>query len=378
MYHRRGFTIVELLVVIAIIGILIAILLPAVQAVRATARQMQCANNLRQIGVAMHAYHDALGGYPLNMTSGWESGGECLSGYYSWLAQLLPFLEQNPLAETIDFNVSMADGCDDPFAALISEDHPNAKAAATVIPTYLCPSEVYNLESGTVVGSANPAPDSYAANAGWPSTATGYEGERPMPGKYNGFITMALADPWAARQVPWHGYRAVRSADITDGLSQTAAVAERIVVQGTTLTEVTAFMRRDPRAQSFHMPGFSLNAPGSVSGARTLPQMIAASLLNPHGNPRYSLYQGRAWISGWPLTAPTYMHVFKPNTFNMHLQGGELTGDNLISPSSYHDGGVNVLMGDGSVSFVSEAVEHEVWWTIGSRNDGRFFDSQSL
>jgi len=371
MLHRKAFTIIELLVVIAIIGVLTAILLPAVLAARGMVRRIQCASNLRQIGIAMHAYHDVKGGYPVNITSAWKSEGRCLSGYYSWLAQLLPFVEQAQLATDIDFHVAMADTCNDPFSATISQGHPNARAAATRISVFLCPAEV-NAGESSAMGSAMPAPDSYAGNAGWPSTATGFDGERPMPGKHNGLISLALGDPLAELKVPWHLHRAVRARDVTDGLSNTAAAAERIVVQGSNLDELLAFLIREPRVRSFHLLGRSLAQPGPTSGARTLGQMVASSRLNPHDNPVYSVYQGRSWISGWPLTSPTYMHVFTPNTLSMHLHGGELTGDNLVTPSSYHEGGVNVLMADGSVRFVHDEIDQHVWWAMGSRNDGRY------
>lgn len=360
MQRSRGFSLVELLVVIAIIGILVAILLPAVQAARAAARRTGCTNNLHQIGVAMANYHDTLRSYPLSMTSGGGAtpGGGTRSGHFSWLAQLLPFVEEGPLFRSIDFNITMADQPDEPLDGLIGADHPNAAAAATQVSVYLCPSDGA-IDDNTVMGTANPAGDNYAANAGWPSYATGFEGERPYPGKYNGFIPIASMRPGSP--VPWHPHGPVRARHVTDGLSRTAAVAERLIQRAGSVAEIRASRKE---LQSYHL----------TESVRTLPQMLTASRLNPHTDLPHSAFQGRSWISGWTLTSPTYMHVFTPNTFNMHLHGGEVTGDNLVSPSSNHDGGVHVLMGDGHVRFVTDDIDQYVWWGMGSRNDGRVFD----
>ena len=78
--------------------------------------------------------------------------------------------------------------------------------------------------------------------------------------------------------------------------------------------------------------------------------------------------QGRAWISGWAYTAPLYMHVFPINSFNGYLADGQFNGENIVTPSSGHAGGVHVLMGDGSVHFVDDHVDMGIWWAIGSRH----------
>lgn len=123
---RRGFTLIELLVVVAIVGVLIALLLPAVQAAREAARHVSCCNNLRQIGIALHAYHEVHESFP-------PGGIERRSARYpqgrqlAWSVFLLPHLEQRSLYETLDLSRAF--------------DAPeNAQAAARVIPTYLCPS----------------------------------------------------------------------------------------------------------------------------------------------------------------------------------------------------------------------------------------------
>ncbi|MFW6169276.1 MAG: DUF1559 domain-containing protein [Planctomycetota bacterium] len=130
---RPAFTLVELLVVIAIIGILVALLLPAVQAAREAARRASCQNNLRQIGIGLHHYHDALSSFPigsLEMRYLRNPDGSLRHPngvQMAWSALLLPFVEQKPLHDMIDFSK----GYDSPE---------NAEAAAQVLPLYICPS----------------------------------------------------------------------------------------------------------------------------------------------------------------------------------------------------------------------------------------------
>ncbi len=351
-----GFTLVELLVVIAIIGILVGLLLPAVQAAREAARRMQCSNNLKQLGLAMHNYHDTHKVFPLNMAGGGQNGGAtCTSGFYSWLTYLLPQIEQGNLYNQINFSVEMADAgsCHNVFDASISSSHVNAAAASTIISTFLCPSDPGGHSNAVVMGSSNPASDNYAGNAGWPSWSEGLAGERRAPNApYNGVISLGTP----AVNVPWHPRRGIRFADVTDGLSNTTAISERLIMQA---QDLDAIRNADPRILSHH----------TTENARTQAE-IAANCELAHRDLFHSAFQGRAWISGWTLTAPTFMHIYSPNSHNCHYHGGEGTGDNIITPSSYHTGGVNVAMGDGSIHFVSDSIDQRLWWLLGARNDG--------
>lgn len=354
---QAGFTLVELLVVIAIIGILVGLLLPAVQAARESARRMQCSNNLKQLGLALHNYHDAHKVFPLNMAGGGVRGGaNCTSGFYSWLTYILPQIEQANIYNTIDFNIEMADSgtCHNVFAASISESHANAAAARSIVPTFLCPSDPAGHANAAAMGTANPASDSYAGNAGWPSWSTGIAGERSAPNApYNGIISMATP----AVDVPWHPSRGIRFGDVTDGLTHTTAISERLIIQAQSVFEVRG---EDPRALSHH----STERPRSQAG-------IARNCELSHRDLFHSIFQGRAWISGWTLTSPTFMHIYGPNSWNCHFHGGEGTGDNVVTPSSNHTGGVNLAMCDGSIHFVSDSIDQQVWWLLGSRNDGQ-------
>lgn len=363
---RAAFTLVELLVVMAIIGILVSLLLPAVQSIRATARRTECSNNLRQISIAVHAYHSALRRFPENQigpgvpvtsptsASVFESRtlqttGDYTTGYYSWLVPLLPHIEQDNVHRLFDMSLNNGDG----NSYRVSIDHHNAEAVSTIIGTYLCPSDIPNEENDVILGSANPAPGSYVANAGWPSYATGFDGERATPGKYNGVI--ALVHP--SNPVSWHGRSRVSMKHVTDGTSTTALISERVIQQG---NSADAIDQGDPRTRSLHI----------LERYETLSEIVD-QMSSSHAHVFESAHIGRSWSSGSPLVAPTYMHVQPPNSVMGHYNTSMDEGDFVVTAGSEHVDGVNLGMVDGSVRFVTDSVAYEVWWAIGGRDDGR-------
>jgi len=183
---RRGFTIVELLVVIAIIGILVAMLLPAVQAARASARRTECRNNLKQIGLATHNYHDTLGSFPI--ASHWAPGGTLFSA----LTAVLPYHEQSSLYLQYDRNAASY--------SVFNED-----VISQRVSVYLCPSMVLRRTvPAQSCGEANRAPGSYAVCTG---TQSGFGRE------HDGAIVPHYAGPT--------GFQS-----ISDGTSNTFLVGE--------------------------------------------------------------------------------------------------------------------------------------------------------
>lgn len=356
--RRAAFTLVELLVVIAIIGVLVALLLPAIQAAREAARRAQCANNLKQIGIALHNYHDANKQFPTQTTGSKPTDdGGCGDGFYSWMVPLLPQLEETALYESIDRTVGMMDQCNlespaDYHDLTISAEHPNARAAATVVATFLCPSD--SSESTSVLGTANPAPANYTGNVGWLVNTTGADGRSPATEHTNGFFGLdnpKERDPWQLAKV------SIRS--FTDGLSHTAAVSERRITSARSMVELASM----PVAlHSF--------CGGSAGVKRSLPnwQSYCGSVSLP--DPVYSVPLGRSWISGWSAVGNTYMHVMPIGERSCHLLGGEDDGGNAVTPSSQHPGGINLLMGDGRVEFTSESIDLRLWWSRGSRDGG--------
>ena len=345
-----GFTLVELLVVIAVIGILIAMLIPAVQAVRSAARRTHCSNNMHQIAIAIHHYDDAHKRFPVNQVGpGLDNGsGGFESGYYSWLVPILPYIEESPVF--YKFHIGLNNGDGDGYQ--VSSSHPNAEAVSSRISTYLCPSDDADYDN-TVMGSANPASGSYVGNAGWPSLATGFNGERPTPGRFNGVI--ALHHP--SIEINWHQSR-IRFRSLKDGAAYTAMISERLIQTGST---VGTIREGDRRLQSLHI----------LSRSETLSE-IDQQMQSSHTHVFESAHIGRSWSSGWPLAGPTYMHVKTPNTLIGHYSSSVEEGDFVITPSSNHGGGVNIAMADGSVHFAPNGVDPQVWRAIGSRDDGNY------
>lgn len=366
-HKREAFTLIELLVVIAIIAVLISLLLPAVQSAREAARRVQCVNNLKQIGLALHNYQDANGVFPMTTTAaGTGPGGVCTSGLFSWHAAILPQLEQTAAANALNFSIGSTDNCGRGNLydlATISATHPNATVARTIITTYLCPSDTFELPD--TMGSARPAPQNYAGNAGWtPDTSGPQAGSRI--GKHNGFI--GLVNP--VRRIDWHT-GPVGIQQITDGTSNTAAVAERRIARSTTTaTSLSARFVEPKQTSSF--------CAGSSGTSRTLGAWIPLCNSITSADPAWTVYHGRSWLSGWSRSGTIYMHVMPVNERNCHLYGGEDDGNNLITSSSMHPGGVNVLFGDGSVRFLKSTVNNAVWWAIGSRNGGEVLSSDAL
>lgn len=349
--NRNGFTLVELLVVIAIIGILIGMLLPAVQKVRSAARRITCSNNLRQVALSIHNHDSALSRFPVNQVGPGRAvaGGGYGTGFYSWMVPLLPHIEQGNVYDRLDLSVNNGDG----NSYKISDSHPNAEAVSTHIESYRCPADTTIADNSIILGSANPAHGNYVANAGWPSYATGFSGERSTPGAFNGVIP--LVHP--SRNVAWHDDPRVGMESVFDGTSNTAMLSERLIQLGTRAAEIR---EGDERLRSLHILE-------RYEALLDIVQQMASS----HAHTFQSAHIGRSWSSGSPLVAPTYMHVQPPNSVIGHYSTSIDEGDFVITPGSHHEGGANVAMVDGSVHFVADTIDNEVWWAVGSRDDGR-------
>lgn len=364
-----GFTLIELLVVIAIIGILVGMLLPAVQTVREAARRTQCLNNMKQLAIAVQNYESAFQAFPVNQIGPGVtvSPSKVGTGYYSWIVWILPYIEQGNLYDSLDTSFNMSSnvvpgGSHSPMSVQIDTTHPNAAVAGTPVASLLCPSDLINHSNAALLGSANPASGSYAANLGWPSSVTGYDGERSVPGRFNGVIP--IRSPRSP--ITWHPQGKQSSRDLVDGSSNTGIISERLVQTGQTIAEIQA---SDRRIKSHHV----------TRSPRTLPQLEALCGPPTHTDAPYSAFVGRAWILGWAPAGNMYLHLKAPNTNNGHFTGvsasSEIQGDFIVSPSSRHPGGVNIAFADGSARFLTNTIDLRTWWALGSRDGGDLLGS---
>ncbi len=326
--RRQGFTLVELLVVIAIIGILVGLLLPAVQAAREAARRVQCANRLRQLGLALHNYNGAANMFP---NAGWP--GTVYPIDYSPLAKLLPYCEQANLENLIDFSIDMGHvGRDDLPVAL-------RPAAATVVPIFLCPSDpelpVHSaqLPSGATIPVAGA---NYAMNQG-----SGLDGVlNPGFGATDGLC--------------WVGAR-VRLASIRDGTSHTLVFTESL---------------RGPCDE----PPLSPPPDVQLYRARTTVTLELATASEAGGLgallPSVTGWDGTRlsyWLRGCSPAGPLLNGRFTPNSPLPDLIGGSAR---ISTARSHHPGGVYACFCDGSVRFVPETVERSIWHALWPRAGG--------
>ena len=307
MRRRRGFTLIELLVVIAIISVLIGLLLPAVQKVREAAARAQCKNNLRQIGLALHAYHDRMNGFPpayfSNLTPGTQPSapdGDCtwneIGPGWGWGAYLLNDLEQNNLFQQIRFDLDI-------------KDPANAAARALTLKVYVCPSE--------------PRPDPFTVTAagGGSLVVVAHSSYVGMNGAPNGVTSDAYDNNGAFLR----NMRFLMK-DITDGLSNTLFIGERCTAMSNT-TWV-----------------------GAVPGA-IVPDLkysdLGDQLANAEGDPALVLAHGST----------------------SHLPNNPLVMD-ADATSSFHIQGVNFLFGDASVQSINSSIDPFVYQALCTRNGG--------
>lgn len=360
---RTGFTLVELLVVIAIVGVMAALLLPAIQSAREAARRMQCQSNMRQIGVALHGYHQIHGSFPFSSVGLDNRDGICGSGFYSWMSMLLPQIEQSNAHRGVDFNVGLAGRCDYGNSAeyayyQIPIEHVNAKAAATSIAVYVCPSESNARQKKSDMGQT--APSNYAGNIGWPKFSS-HPDFGPRVEKQNGII--GLVNP--SIDEPWHNPQ-ISMNDVTDGLSNTIAVSERVISSFVPINGVFGGLYAPSGT-----PEKQLSFCGGAETARKLDRWASYCQSVTHGDVNYSQFHGRSWMSGWTFVGNHFMAVLPINGRSCHMYGGEDDGNNMVTPSSYHLGGVNMLRGDGSVDVVHDSVDLKTWWALGGASEGQ-------
>ncbi len=343
---RRGFTLIELLVVIAIIGVLIALLLPAVQAAREAARRSQCTNNLKQVGLALHNYESSMGSFPPgSFGQSLMDVGFCKSNNgTSMFAMLLPFMEQTAVANSINFALPS-------WGVGVSSSGASAHWGAwqstaynTVINTYVCPSDLWGRQDirtnvRTMAAGINPySPTSYAAVAGtvecmwygfWGTTTRAYcEAIEPngMFGKNYNF----------------------KISDNLDGTSQTFYVGE------------TSRYINEP-VSAFNFWNRGVGAFGDdIGGVRM--QNVAYTVPSINARP----------------TGITPSYITDPFTWWNLALFPQSKNEGSFGFRSNHPGGANFLVGDGTVKFVKSTLNPQVYQSLGTKAGGELIPGDAV
>ncbi len=317
--RRSGITIPEVLVVIAVLAILFALLMPAVQSSRESARRIQCMSHLRQLGIAIQNYEASYRVYP---------------GYdVRWSEQLLPYLEQPVLYQRLQ----------DWHNQNISLDDVQSAAA----PVYICPSDPFSQEY-----------------RGWAPSYRMNNGYWPPQNKYNGFFQV-----FHGRSIDKDvfAFRQTKPADITDGLSNTAALSERLVVPSLAHLVGLGEARNNPQIWFRVMRQTQIIS--EPDGLDTFAYRCEFEPTTP-----VLAYELRDNLLG-SIDNSLYSHELPPN------RNSCVNGDSVfryweaITATSLHPGGVNLLLADGAVKFTSNSIDIKVWRALGSRNGGETIGS---
>jgi len=353
MSHRkRGFTLIELLVVIAIIAVLVALLLPAVQQAREAARRSQCKNNLKQIGLALHTYHDTFNIFPQAAVWGYWVPGQPISTAvprnYSWICMILPYLDQGPMYNSINFSLPLLDTS--LKTQVLSDGTP---IISKRLPVLMCPSD-------------NVYPNSPQALASAPNVGFAWT-------NYSG-ATMYWSI-WAWNTDPFSGvfqdFQNTGIKDIQDGVTTTIAVGETSTFS---TGGNTAWTNGGGQSRGWNANGVFRTAFCPVATYSKYPN---GSVSNMGPRPTWP-DGGGTWAWGNPTSGPYACDSTYQGLYGMNA--------NWPGPNSVHAGGAQFLMCDGTVRFINQSISmylpasqggtgpSSVWQKLHSRNGSALND----
>lgn len=325
---RRGITLIELLVTISIISILIALLLPAVQSARESARRAQCTNNLKNLGLAISSFETAHQGFPRVVTSLNPGVSKTNVSPYSMHCQLLPYLEATSLFNAINLGII--------FGLDISFPTANLTISEAGISVFLCPSDP-NASAGKL---------SYRANI--------------MTGTTSGPSQNLLLNNWTG-PFGWDDY--LPASMITDGLSNTLLLSEKKVGGGST---------------SYQSSRDWIDLQRNIDTTTTQDEWLnICSSLDSSYLSGVQTNSGRNWMISGAIYSEFFMSA-TPNSVIPDCGWKSSFGRGVFAARSYHPGGVNAVMADGSVHWFKSTISKEIWRAIGTRSGGETISADAF